>query len=273
MNLGEVENKGVEFSFTGYPIRSNKITWSLNYSISANRNKIVKITGETDENGKPLDDITSNWFIGKPMNVYYNYKFDGIWQTGDDIANSSMPTAEPGMIRVADVDGNGSITSDDRVVLERDPKWISSFGTTLNLYGVDFSLDFYMSHGGVMYNSYLTDWEQGGDLSGKRNGIKRDYWTPDNPSNTTPAPNYIQVPAYMTSLGYQDASYIRLRNLTLGYTLPKEISRKFYIENLRVYFSANNLWTKTDVLSYSPEANTGGYPEPRTILFGLNLSF
>lgn len=77
----------------------------------------------------------------------------------------------------------------------------------------------------------------------------------------------------MTSLGYQDASYIRLRNLTLGYTLPKEISRKFYIENLRVYFSANNLWTKTDVLSYSPEANTGGYPEPRTILFGLNLSF
>lgn len=273
MNLGEVENKGVEFSFTGYPIRSNKITWSLNYSISANRNKIVKITGETDENGKPLDDITSNWFIGKPMNVYYNYKFDGIWQTGDDIANSSMPTAEPGMIRVADVDGNGSITSDDRVVLERDPKWISSFGTTLNLYGVDFSLDFYMSHGGVMYNSYLTDWEQGGDLSGKRNGIKRDYWTPDNPSNTTPAPNYIQVPAYMTSLGYQDASYIRLRNLTLGYTLPKEISRKFYIENLRVYFSANNLWTKTDVLSYSPEANTGGYPEPRTILFGLKLSF
>ena len=130
-----------------------------------------------------------------------------------------------------------------------------------------------MSHGGVMYNSYWTDWEQGGDLSGKRNGIKRDYWTPDNPSNTTPAPNYIQVPAYMTSLGYQDASYIRLRNLTLGYTLPKEISRKFYIENLRVYFSANNLWTKTDVLSYSPEANTGGYPEPRTILFGLNLSF
>ena len=160
------------------------------------------------------------------------------------------------MIRVADVDGNGSIDDDDRIVIERDPKWISSFGTSLNIYGVDLALDFYVSHGGVVYNSYLTNWEQGGDLSGKRNGIKRDYWTPENPSNTTPAPNYTQVPAYITSLGYQDASYIRLRNLTIGYTLPLEISRKLFVQKLRVYFTANNLWTKTKVQSYSPEADT-----------------
>lgn len=272
-NMGEVENKGVELLLTGYPIRNNKVTWALNYSISANRNKILKITGETDEEGKPKDDINSKWFIGKPMNVYYDYQFDGIWQTGDDIANSTMPNAQPGMIRVADVDGNGSIDDDDRIVIERDPKWISSFGTSLNIYGVDLALDFYVSHGGVVYNSYLTNWEQGGDLSGKRNGIKRDYWTPENPSNTTPAPNYTQVPAYITSLGYQDASYIRLRNLTIGYTLPLEISRKLFVQKLRVYFTANNLWTKTKVQSYSPETNTGAYPEPRTLLFGLNLSF
>lgn len=272
-NMGEVENKGVELLLTGYPIRNNKVTWALNYSISANRNKILKITGETDEEGKPKDDINSKWFIGKPMNVYYDYQFDGIWQTGDDIANSTMPNAQPGMIRVADVDGNGSIDDDDRIVIERDPKWISSFGTSLNIYGVDLALDFYVSHGGVVYNSYLTNWEQGGDLSGKRNGIKRNYWTPENPSNTTPAPNYTQVPAYITSLGYQDASYIRLRNLTIGYTLPLEISRKLFVQKLRVYFTANNLWTKTKVQSYSPETNTGAYPEPRTLLFGLNLSF
>lgn len=272
-NMGEVENKGVEFLLTGYPVRNSKVTWALNYSIAANRNKILKITGEADESGKPKDDINSNWFIGKPMNVYYNYQFDGIWQTDDDIANSAMPNAKPGMIRVADVDGNGSIDSDDRIVIERDPKWISSFGTSLTMYGVDLAVDFYVSHGGVVNNSYLTSWEQGGDLSGKRNGIKRDYWTPENPSNTTPAPNYAQVPAYITSLGYQDASYIRLRNLTIGYTLPLEISRKLYVQKLRVYFSANNLWTKTKVQSYSPETNTGSYPEPRTLLFGLNLSF
>ena len=273
MNLGEVENKGVEFSIIGYPIRNKILTWALNYSISANRNKIVKITGETDEDGKPLDDVTSKWFIGKPMNVYYDYKFDGIWQTGDDIENSHMPNAQPGMVKVADTDKNGSLTEADRVVLQRDPKWISSFGTSLNAYGVDLSVDFYVSHGGVINNTYLTSWEQGGDLSGKRNGIKRDYWTLENPSNTTPAPNYTQVPAYITSLGYQDASYIRLRNLTVGYTLPLDISRKFYVQKLRVYFSANNLWTKTKVQSYSPEVNTGSYPEPRTLLFGVNLSF
>ena len=67
--MGEVENKGVEFLLTGYPIRNNKVTWALNYSIAANRNKILKITGETDENGKPKDDINSNWFIGKPMMI------------------------------------------------------------------------------------------------------------------------------------------------------------------------------------------------------------
>jgi len=273
MNLGEVENKGVEFSIIGYPIRNKILTWALNYSISANRNKIVKITGETDEDGKPLDDVTSKWFIGKPMNVYYDYKFDGIWQTGDDIENSHMPNAQPGMVKVADTDKNGSLTEADRVVLQRDPKWISSFGTSLNAYGVDLSVDFYVSHGGVINNTYLTSWEQGGDLSGKRNGIKRDYWTLENPSNTTPAPNYTQVPAYITSLGYQDASYIRLRNLTVGYTLPLDISQKFYVQKLRVYFSANNLWTKTKVQSYSPEVNTGSYPEPRTLLFGVNLSF
>ena len=150
---------------------------------------------------------------------------------------------------------------------------MSSFGTTLSMYGVDLSVDFYVSHGGTIYNAYLADWEEGGDMLGKRNGIKRNYWTQDNPSNVAPAPNYIQTPAYMTSLGYQDASYIRLRNLTVGYTLPKEISRKFYVQNLRLYFTANNLWTKTDVLSYSPEVNTGSYPEPRTLLFGVNLSF
>ena len=177
------------------------------------------------------------------------------------------------MVKVADTDKNGSLTEADRVVLQRDPKWISSFGTSLNAYGVDLSVDFYVSHGGVINNTYLTSWEQGGDLSGKRNGIKRDYWTLENPSNTTPAPNYTQVPAYITSLGYQDASYIRLRNLTVGYTLPLDISQKFYVQKLRVYFSANNLWTKTKVQSYSPEVNTGSYPEPRTLLFGVNLSF
>ncbi|MEG1586057.1 MAG: TonB-dependent receptor [Bacteroidales bacterium] len=272
VNLGKVENKGVEFALNGYPIRTSKVSWNLNYSISANRNKIVKITGETDENGKPLDDINSGWFIGKSMNVHYNYKFDGIWQLNDDIINSHMPTAQPGMVKVADVTGDGVISSDDRIIMNRDPKWISSFGTTLNLYGVDLSCDFYVSYGGILYNSYLTDFAKGGDMLGKLNGIKRDYWTQINPSNTAPAPNYVQQPAYMTALGYQDATYIRLRNLTVGYTLPREITKKFYIQNLRVYFTANNLWTKTDVLSYSPEVNTGGYPEPRTFLFGLNIS-
>lgn len=101
-------------------------------------------------------------------------------------------------------------------------------------------------------------------MTGKRGGIRRNYWTANNPSNEAPAPHNTQAPANIVALGYQNASYIRLRNVQLSYNFPKHI---------KVYVTANNLWTKTEVLGYGPEGNTGAYPEPRTILLGLNLTF
>lgn len=171
-----------------------------------------------------------------------------------------------------DVDQDGLITPDDRVIMNRAPKWTGSIGSTINWKGIDLSFDFYSVQGTIRSNAYLYDANSGGDLHGKLNGIKVNYWTIENPSNTNPRPRDATI-NYFSSLSYQDASYIRLRNLSLGYSFPKKMIEPIGISKLKVYFTATNLWTLTDYLSYSPEVSAGGYPEPKTFVAGLNVSF
>lgn len=273
VNLAEMKNSGIEITLNVTPIQTKDFSWDVNFTFSKNKNEIKKIDGQIGENGKPLDDVNNKWFVGNPMNVYYDYVFDGIWQKDDDIANSHMPTATPGSIKLRDVNNDNQITADDRIVMQRDPKWLGTIGTTLKYKDFDLAAEMYMSHGGTIYNPYLTTFENGGDLTAKRNGIRRNYWTLNNPSNEAPAPNMTQAPAYIASLGYQDASYIRLRNVTLGYNVPRTLISKAYMQNLRLYMTLSNFWTKTDVQAYGPEQTPGDYPEPKTILFGLNVTF
>ena len=170
-------------------------------------------------------------------------------------------------------DGDHTITDNDRVIMKRDPDWVGSISTSFFYKGFDLSAELYISIGGTMYNPYLTSFSQGGDMTGKRNGIRRNYWTVNNPSNEAPAPNMVQAPAYITALGYQDASYLRLRNVQFGYTFPKKIASKIAMQQLRLYVTFTNLWTDTEVLGYGPELTPGDYPEPRTMLFGVNITF
>ena len=273
VNLGQVQNRGIELALNALAVDKKNFKWNLGLNFTANRNKIKKIDGSVDADGNPANDLNNNWFIGQSMNVYYNYQFDGIWQLDDDIANSPMPAAKPGSIRVKDINGDNVISADDRVVIQRDPKWISSFITSFDYKNLNLSLDFYYLRGGYLYNSYLSTFETGGDLTGKRNGIRRNYWTTNNPSNEAPAPNFIQQPAYITSLAYEKADYLKLRNISLAYTLPDHVVRKIGVDNLKLFSTMSNVWTLTDVQGYGPEQNPGQYPEPRTLLFGLNFSF
>ena len=273
VNLGKVQNKGIEVALNTVPVSTDDFQWTLDLSWAKNVNKIKVIDGSVDENGNPLNDINNKWFIGEPVNVYYDYAFDGIWQSDDDIANSCMPTSHPGDIKIKDTNEDGKITDADKVVMKRDPDWIGSITTGFYYKGFDLSADLYVSYGGTFYNSYLTTFDTGGDLTGKRNGIRRNYWTANNPSNDTPAPNFTQAPAYISTLGYQDATYVRLRNVTFGYTFPQKMIRKILLQNLRLYVSFTNLWTYTEVLGYGPEQTPGDYPEPRTMLFGLKVTF
>lgn len=273
MNLGRVQNRGVEVTLNTTPVASRDFNWDLDFSFARNVNKIKRISGEVDQDGKPLNDVNNRWFIDSPVNVYYDYKFDGIWQLDDDIENSTMPTATPGSIKIADTDNSGDITEADRIIMSRDPDWLGSVATALSYKGFDLSAALNISWGGTFYNSYLTTFANGGDMTGKRNGLRRNYWTIYNPSNEAPSPNMTQAPAYISALGYQDATYLRLRSVTLGYTFPRGIADAVKMQSLRIWISCNNAWYYTKVLGYGPEQNPGSYPEPRTVLFGVKASF
>lgn len=273
VNMGRVNNKGIEVTLNLLPVKTKNFEWSVDLTFAKNKNEIVSIDGSLDENGLPKNDVNNNWFIGESMNVYYDYEFDGIWQLDDDIASSHMPTAKPGDIKVKDASKDGSLDDTDRVIMYRDPDWIGTLSTGLRYKGFDLSAELYVSYGGTRYNSYLTSFNQGGDMTAKRNGVRRNYWTNNNPSNEAPAPNLVQTPAYITSLGYQDASFIRLRNVQVGYNFPKSVTKALSMQSLRLYATLTNIWTLTEVTGYGPEQTPGSYPEPRTVLFGVNVSF
>lgn len=273
VNMGSVMNQGVEITANFVPVKIKNFTWTIDLIWAHNQNKILSLNGATGADGQLLNDEANNWFIGHNINAYYDYVFDGIWQLDDDIPDyGGTYQPQPGDIRVRDVNGDGQITPDDRVVIDRDPKWTASFGTSFKFYGVDITFDFYGVYGAVRQNNYLYAANQGGDLKGVRNGIKVNYWTIENPSNTAPRPRDGNI-SYFSSLSYQDASYFRLRNFSVGYSFPKKLIAKAKMTNLRIYCTASNLFTCTRYQSYSPEASAGSYPEPRTVIGGLNLSF
>lgn len=276
-NLGKTKSSGWEVSLNGTIIKNKDLEWNVGGSISTQKNEIVRIDGRIDENGKPINDLNNKWFIGESMNVSYNYVFGGIWQTGETPTEDQYLPGDaapvPGDIKIQDYNGDGKITTDDRKIYNLDPDWYGTLTSSLHYKGIDLSLEFYTVQNVIKSNPYLYAYNQGGSLNGKKNGIKVNYWTPENFSNEAPRPQYTASVPNFGILAYQDASYFRLRTATLGYTFPKNLTKKIAIEKLRFYFTSTNLFTVTDYQSYSPEKDPGGYPEPQTFSFGINLSF
>lgn len=267
-NLGQVDNKGIELTLHYDVLRESNLKWGVDMTFAKNKNEIVKISGEIDVDGKPVDDVNNNWFIGKPISVYYDYQFAGIWQIGEDPKGSHMPTAKPGDIKIVDQDDNLKVDSNDKIIYQKDPKFVASFTSSMQYKGFDLNLDFYWRYGGYRLNGLY-----GSALSGGgSNGMKVAYWTPENPINHMPKPsqNYI---SYTSTLQYQSATFFRLRNVTLGYTLSSNLLAKVKVKNMRIYGSLSNFFTVTDFLSYGPEHSGGSYPEPKTAEIGLNLTF
>lgn len=273
VNIGKVLNRGLEVSFNFIPIKTQSLTWAVDLNFSSNHNEILELDGTLDANGKPKNDLANGWYIGYNIDAARTYVFDGIWQLTDvipDFGPGYKPM--PGDVKVKDLTGDGLITTDDMEIRNESPKWTGSIGSSVNWKGIDFSFDFYTVQGAMKSNLYLYDGDSGGDLHGVSNGIKVDYWTLENPSNTNPRPRNATID-YFSSLSYQDASYVRLRNVSLGYNFPKKLISTMKMNSLRVYATATNLWTQTNFLSYSPEMSAGAYPEPKTYVVGLNVTF
>ncbi|WP_445734296.1 TonB-dependent receptor [Mariniflexile sp.] len=266
-NIGEVQNKGIELNMNAVVINNNDLKVQLGFNFTRNRNKIVDLYGTGE------DDIVNKWFIGQPINVYYTQLYDRIWQADDDIANSYMPNAIPGQIKVKDKNNDNVLDSKDQYIISQDPDWYGTFSFNLDYRGIDFSADVMTVQGVTRLNPYLNAYKYGGTLRGDRNQIAVSYWTPENTSGYYPSPQEGNDPAYITTMGYEDASYVRLQNITLGYSLPNEVVSKLNLTKLRFYVTGQNLVTWTDFLSYSPEKDPGSYPEAKIISAGLQVNF
>ena len=272
-NLGEIVNSGFEAALDGFVISNHNLSWTLGARFSINKNKLTKGVLRDPKTGEYIDDVANKWFIGQPINVYYDYKFDGIWQVTDDIAHSAQPNARPGDVRVADVNGDGKITADDRVIIHRDPDFIMTFNTGLKFKGFEFSASVYWVQGGVKSSLFMSDVNYGGSLQGYKNGVFRDYWTPENGGNTTFRPHETVTSDYRGTLDYQNSSYIRLTNVTIAYNLPVKWAKSLYMQRFKIYVRGDRLLTFTNYQSFSPETNPDAYPESRDFTVGVNISF
>ena len=278
-NIGNVTNKGIEFAVNATVIDNKNITLMVNANIAHNINEITGM-GSTKKllQGNNSEQILQ---VGESLGSFYGLIFDGIVQTGEDVFK--LPTTtngvpKPGDIKFVDVSGpdgkpDGKINEYDRTVLGSvQPKIIYGFSSSLTYRNFDLFVLFQGSQGNKVYNSLRRTLEHPTD-SYNMAATVLDSWTLSNPSNTLPYITGSRPYSYIDSRYVEDASYLKLNNLTLGYT----IRFKKYPVKLRLFGSAQNLITISNYKGYDPEVSSGfdigAYPTARTFMAGMELSF
>lgn len=274
-NIGQIRNQGIEIMLNTVNINTPYFKWSTDFVFSANKEEIRELYyGKEDDEG-------NQWFIGKPVNVFYNYKADGIWQLEDtEELEKWNGNFKPGDIKIVDKNGDYKITSEDRFVLGQvDPKCTFSLSNYFAYKNIDFNFFLYGATGQM--KTFDRNWR----LSGRYNCAKVDYWriigydengSPiSNKSNEAPRPNIdFEQPNYIESLYYLKSSFLRIGQVTLGYTIPHSISKKVGISTCRIYGTVQNAYVFTTFPGTDPETGESfNEPRPRTFLLGVNLNF
>ncbi len=271
-NIGETRNTGLELALNTIPLENWRgLRWTVDLQWSKNKNEIVSLYGGT------RDDVGNRWFIGQPINgggnsVFYEQKFGGIWQLADS-AEARKYGQQPGQIRVVDLNNDGKINDDDRSILGTTyPAWTGSINTRFEFKGFDASALAITRQNYMVNNEFMTG---SSTLAGRYNVVRTNYWLPTNPSNENPRPNVAQeFPIYGGTRGFQDASFWRIRNITLGYTIPASLLRRAGGQAVRVYGTAQDPFLFTNFRGLDPEGRTSaGTPSTRTLLIGATASF
>ncbi|WP_295676619.1 TonB-dependent receptor [uncultured Mucilaginibacter sp.] len=267
-NVGKVSNQGVELSLTTKNVVSdNGFRWETSFNFAANKNKIIDLYGNKQS------DIGNQLFIGQPVSVIYDYKKTGIWQTGQDPSKQD-PTAVPGDIKFADLNHNGVIDAGDKTIQGQTvPKWTGGLTSAWQYKSFRLSV-LIQTVQGVTKDNNLINFV---DVAGRENlpsGVG--YWTPQNNNNTRPSLTYTNYLNY----GYaQNASFTRIKDATLSYSMPKSITDRLKINALSIYFTGRNLYTFTKWTGYDPEAayqitgdTENNYPLVRSFILGANIT-
>jgi TonB-linked SusC/RagA family outer membrane protein len=229
-NIGETQNRGIELSLSTLNIEKGGFEWSTDFIFTRNREEIISLP-----NG---DDISAGRFIGQPLTIFYDLKKIGIWQTSErDVANSFGDV--PGEIKVDDFNGDGRINAEDRQFLgSAVPDF--SFGLTnrFSYKGLDVSFFVFARFGSMIRSAFHDNFNS---LFGRYNNLAVDYWTPENPTNAYPRPNQNQErPKYNRSMSYFDGTFVKVRNINIGYTFNENAAKKIGMSSLRLYSSIQN---------------------------------
>jgi len=266
-NIGRTSNWGWETQLSTVNLQRGDFSWKTDLNVSVNRNEIVDLYGD----GK--SDLANAWFIGQPIDVNFGYRFDGVWQVTDTarIRTSAQPTAKPGDVRIQDVNGDGKIDPTDRTIIgSLQPTYSGGMTNTLKWKGVTLSA-FLQTVQGITRQNVLRSTNQV-NANVSRNTVFNVYWTPANPINTYPANSNTSNPLGVDF--YEDASFIRLKDLAVSYELPKSAFSRLGLGSARVFLNGRNLWTKTKWTGMDPELSSQrAVPLERSFTAGLTLRY
>ena len=266
-NVGKTDNKGVEINLTTVNITQHDLMWTTTINAAYQKEKIISLF-----NGNQ-DDINNLWFIGQPVGVLYGYKGAGIWQVKDtaDMKGYASNTFTPGSVKVEDINGDKKIdpNNDRQIIGPTRPAWVLGMTNTVTYKGFDFSI--------FLYGRLNYMWNTGGEGQAAR-GTQREinYYTPNNQNSEYQKPTYnagnAAVDPYFTALGYKDASFLMIRNISLGYTFTSKNLGKTGISNLKLYAQASNpgmLYSNIKFLNMDVAGPTWN----RGFVFGVNATF
>jgi TonB-linked SusC/RagA family outer membrane protein len=280
-NVGSTRTTGFEFTVSAGIIDNDGdgFNWDIDLNISTYKEEITELA-LTDTDGNPLDDVGNGWFIGQPIQVFYDYEKIGIWQANEEAAALAADNKVPGEIKLNDLNGDGVITPDDRKILgDGVPDFYGGLNSKFSYKGLDLGIFFVFRQGQTIQSNFNAN---NNSLFGRYNNLAVDYWTIDNPTNANPRPNENQErPRNGSSLRYFDGSFVKLRNVSLGYNLPESITSALGMEKLRFSIAGQNLIFWDNFPTFDPEISeeigvnldSGVVPSTRQFSLSINATF
>lgn len=280
-NVGTSTNRGFELALNTRNIVTKDFQWNTTFTFTANKEKLTSVINGNDIIASSSPE-TNSLLIGHPVASFYSYRKLGIWQTSEAAEAATYTHGgvafKPGDIKLADLNGDHIIdTKDQGFVGGNAPKWQGGFQNTFKYKGFDLTVFIIARWGQTVNAQFIGRYSPGGTANGPANF---NYWTPENPSNDFPRPYQGASISYYygyQSLNFINGSYWKLRNATLGYTLPSRWAKKIYTSRIRLYSTAYNIYTYTKsslLKGYDPEANgSESAPLTKSVVFGVNVDF
>ena len=272
-NVGETSGWGVDLQLNAVPVQINGFEWNTTLTWSMDRDKIESLANGNKE------DVNNRWFVGEEIGVYYDYVYDGIWKTSET-EEAAAYGSKPGQIKVKDLDDDGKIDAnyDKKIVGHKRPRWTAGWNNSFSYKGLELSCF-------IVSRWDFTVPQGSSTLDGRYMQRKLDYWVADTNEDAeyySPGSNGEAADTYSSSMGYQDGSYIKMRNISLGYNFSNKVLGKSGLQTLKLYVQAMNPftiykacdWLDTDLQNYDNNTTTvGSLTTSRSFVIGINVGF